>query len=57
MCIRDRNKIVNNDYNDESVVVIKSGTLNNDVGGSNDAVSYTHLDVYKRQVNKCKDST
>ena len=30
------NKIANNDYNDESVVVIESGTLNNDGGGSND---------------------
>ena len=30
------NKIANNDYNDESVVVIESGTLINDGGCSND---------------------
>ena len=69
------NRIANNDYYDESVVVIENGTdtgkrseyINNEVtekrvsnvveisddsnGERITTVSYTHLDVYKRQVS------
>ena len=50
MCIRDRGKV--NGYYDSQNPKLKGRwkeLLNNSVDTHFDAVSYTHLDVYKRQ--------
>ena len=48
MCIRDRDKIVNEDYSPAAVLgELKAQGKEGDFSVT--AVSYTHLDVYKRQ--------
>ena len=50
MCIRDRSKIMLNDQLIEQVYAFNYLGCSFSYRGSDDPVSYTHLDVYKRQL-------
>ena len=51
MCIRDRlNTVLNQNDDDVFIALETMAGKGSEIGRSFEAVSYTHLDVYKRQI-------